>query len=131
MTAVAPELSHPATDQVLRWLVRAACFIPVPRAEGEPVELCRWWTDGHADRLIVRGEDDAELQRIAEVDPREPTTGRLVLRDRRTIVGIGDVVREWGRPTWSSSPLRVKVSSMDRDPLSRSTAPAAVVEGWS
>ena len=114
MTALEPELSDPATDRVLRWLVRAACFVPVPSAEGEPVELVRWWSGGFGDRLILRGQDDAELFRLAEVDPREPARGRLVRRDRRTVVGIADVVREWGRPSWRSSPLRMSWSSKDR-----------------
>lgn len=102
--------SNPTTDRALEWLVRVARFALMPRAEGDPVELCRWWTRSSCDRLIVRSETDAELQRLHGVDPREPTAGQLVCRDRRSVAEIAAVVQAWGPPTPTSCPLSVRLS---------------------
>lgn len=101
----------PEATRALQWLVNAARFVAVPNADEDRLELVRWWTGGWADRLILRAEADAELQRFAGIDPRQPVPGRLVRRDRLTVVEIADVVRAWGSPSLSSRPMRL--SSMD------------------
>lgn len=118
------------TDAALRWLVTMARFAVIPSAGAERLELCRWWTGGWADRLILRAETDAELQRITEVHPRQPTRGRLVRRDRQTVVGIAAVVQAWGSPTPTSYPLIVSLSRVDGFPTVGSRlAPALAGEG--
>lgn len=111
--------SDAETDTALRWLVTEARFVVVPGIDDEQLELFRWWTGGvgdrpwFGDRLVLRGEDDAELQRIAGVDPREPTVGRLVCRDRRSVTAIAAVVQAWGPPSPTSCPVVVRLSRAD------------------
>lgn len=94
----------------------------VPRAEGAPVELCRWWTGGFEDLLIVRDQNDVELQRIRVMDPRKPIAGQLVCRDRRSVLDITAVVKTWGPPRPTSCLLSVRL------PLARTSRPSITEE---
>lgn len=109
----APTVTDSPTDRALQWLVRGGRFIAVPSTNEKQLEFCRWWTGDYADKLIIRGEHDAELQRFADVDRNQPVQGRLVRRDRRTVVAIPEIVRTWGRPAPDSCPLRLSLSRVD------------------
>jgi hypothetical protein len=65
-----PELAR--IDGTLRELV-ATGFTPWPRvSEDEPLWLCRWWTGGYADLVVLDSPHVATLLRLADADPCRP-----------------------------------------------------------
>lgn len=99
-------------DAALRKLV-AAGFAPWPRtADDSPLWLCRWWTGGHADLVLLDGPRAATLVRVFGADPFRPQeTARAVGPPRHgepeTVLGAAMQLRP---PTPSSSRLSVRSS---------------------
>lgn len=99
-------------DAALRKLV-AAGFTPWPRTvDDSPLWLCRWWTGGHADLVMLDGPRAATLVRLSGADPLRPQeTTRAVGPPRHgepeSVLGAAMQLRP---PTPSSSRLSVPSS---------------------